>query len=169
VYVQHRPNCTQTEPVSLHHLDQSVQPDHTRPGHYLTLNPHPSRVSHGRTVELPPILPNRAIAASRSKLSVLPIGVTTIMIHQRAASVASARPGMGLVSVYGNDVNAGADRGRSSFSQLDCRCWSSFSSTLRCPNATPSRSRPCLTDAASSRSRLRLTDATPSRSRPLFD
>ncbi len=54
--------------------------------------PHPSRVSHVRTVEPPSILQNRATAASRSKSSVLPIGVATVMIHRRAASVAISPP-----------------------------------------------------------------------------
>jgi hypothetical protein len=169
VYIQHRPNHTQTEPASQHHPDQPVQPDHTRLGHYLTPNPHPSRVSHVRTVEPLPISPNRATAASQLKSLVLPIGVTTGVQPLSPSTHRRDPPDMGLVSVYGNDVNARADRGRSSFSPPDRRCWSSFSSTPRCPDATPSRSRPCLIDAALSRSRLRLTDIVSSRLRPHFD
>jgi hypothetical protein len=153
--VQHRPNCTQTEPAS-----QPTPPGPTGPAwpHRPTrplFNPHPSRVSHVRTVEPPPILPNRATAASRSKSLVQPIGSPQSWSTGVHPSSPSARrrdpPDMGLVSVYGNDVNAEADRVRSSFSPPDHRRWSSFSSTLRCLDATPSRSRPCLNDAASSR------------------
>jgi hypothetical protein len=93
VCIQHIPNRTQIEPASPHHSDQSIQLDHTaQPGHYLTPNPHPSRVPHVRTVEPPPILPNRATAASRSKLLVLSIGVATVMIDRRVAFVTISPP-----------------------------------------------------------------------------
>jgi hypothetical protein len=144
VCVQHRPNHTQTEPASPHHPDQPVQPDHTaRPGHYLTPNPHPSRVSHVRTVELPPISPNRATAASRSKSLVLPIRVTTVMIHRRAAFVTISPPSRSTRHGPRLCLRERCQR-RSSFSPPDRRRWSSFSSTSRCPDATPSRSRPRL-------------------------